>query len=522
MPEAALLAHQVERHRGAASGRQRRVEAEAAVGKLWPGAIEACPGHLECGDVEIFRQLHMEVGDGARRPVDQHIVATDGRALLAWEQVDVQRDIGDAGLRQRLEGAQRAFECGLKIAFRFGGAIGVQDIGVVNHPGSEADHRREAGGDQHAGRTGQPRAQPREALPEGDDGAATPQYRRERGQHEGTRRPEGAEPGRMRRIHALTVHIRQRLGRRRAIHEERMFQSEGLKRRLRNDDGHHHHPAHGFGGDQRLDEDGQDSVLRDINRPRHEVPEQVVADLEGGVALDELNAHRHQRTAQQRRGQHQGDRQHLRDGKGPVRGRRGIENLVQAALAAAPDQFPGVVHRDEQGDDRERPRQRLNHQARHRQRRRLIHFVGEPESRPGVEAADQDQDHIARVAEGGGHVVSYQSPQRGPAAADSRGGRQRRVGRRHRRGGGGGGLWTRRTAPETPGALLEAIQPHRQGEQAEGRAGPDDPVPQEGAFQRRHAAVELEGRPVLRADGQGRNAERVDQHHRRLEAGLRQ
>ena len=177
---------------------------------------------------------------------------------------------------------------------------------------------------------------------------------------------------------------------------------------------------------------------------QHE-PLQVVQQLEVGVALQRLHHHAGQHRDEQRGRQDERDRNDLRDDERPVRRRRRVDDLVDAAVAVAPDQFAGVEDRDDDRDDREGAVQVDDHQPRHREDLAAVELPRVPERAERVQHADAEQHEERRAAEHEGHVEARQPPELLPAGGQARDGSGKASARRRAPA-------LRRVAPGLPAA----------------------------------------------------------------------
>ncbi len=132
-------------------------------------------------------------------------------------------------------------------------------------------------------------------------------------------------------------------------------------------------------------------------------------------------AHRDER----RRHEHQRDREDLGHEVRPVGRRRGVDDLVHAAITVAPDQLAAVIDRDDERHDRERAGQRLDDQSRDRIRVAAVPVADGPRRQARVDDADEEQHEEGRAAEHEGHVEARERPELREAAGSLRRGRVR-------------------------------------------------------------------------------------------------
>ncbi|MNQ89103.1 hypothetical protein D3C85_1044000 [compost metagenome] len=283
---------------------------------------------------------------------------------------------------------------------------------------------------------------------------------------------------------------------------------------------HHDGPADELVGRQRLHKDGQHRHQSEADGLGHDEPEQVLAELVVGVALDRLHDYPGQRGGQQGRDQHQDQGQGLGQQEGPVGRRRGIDDLMRAPLAVAPDQFARIIDGDDQDDQAERTAQGLDHHARHQQDRRAVDLASEQQGRDAEGEAQGQHDEIGRALEHRLHLEAgarNQLRQPGLEAVGRR--RQGRDGSAGVRRGLGHRLQLLLFAQFRP-ARRRAIEGIGGGQEGQADAQPQQLVTQQQACQRRIDRIALCRRPVFGRQAIGAGAEGLQPGHQRLQLRL--
>src|SRR5690606_13807112 len=156
-------------------------------------------------------------------------------------------------------------------------------------------------------------------------------------------------------------------------------EADRVHRQAGDDVDDHQPPADELVRHDRLQEHGQHRQQDPVDAQRQNVPEQVLVELEVGVALDRLHRDSGSDADQQGGDQYQRDREGLGHDEGPVRHGGGVDDLVRATLAFAPDQLAGVIDGDDDRDQAERSLEGGDGHPRHQLDRRAVELAGVPE-----------------------------------------------------------------------------------------------------------------------------------------------
>ena len=441
--------------------------------------------------------------DGLLRAVLQHESASRHGPHLLREQRHVQRDGGDARLREALEGEELLLHVrDPRLPLR-GGDIGVANIGVEEDEGPAADEDGEPGGEESERLAADPLPDLPEARPERDCRPAAPQRVREHGEHEREGPPVHLKPRLPHPETAHPVHVGERDCGSPGVVVEVVLQTGGAHHERRDDVEQHHAPAQELLRNEHLHEDGERGEEHGVHRRRPDEPQEIGLQLDGRAAPERLRddacEHRDERGARedQRDGHDLGHQEH------PVRRARGVDNLVDFAIAIAPDELSRIIDGDEDGHEGEGAREGLHHQASDRVRRGAVAVARVPERADGVHDADAEEHEERRAPEHEGHVEARDGPP--PQPPDSGGGGSS--------GAGGRGLFRGGRACRGGAARARLEAKHLVGEREEDPrdARPQHAIGQQEARDLGEARVALGGSPVLGGDREGGEAEGIAQ-----------
>ena len=434
-------------------------------------------------------------------------------------QVEVQLDVGDRGLGRFLVAQQGLFVVCAKLLRLLVSAVLVPDIGVDEDEDAQAHEGGQGHGADEAGCALEPARQAPDAGHEAGLGPAPPQAVSQDQQKHRSGRPVGLGPQGVLPEIAAPVHVRQGHADVGAIAVEHMVEAHRAQDDGRDQIDHHDGPADELVGRQGLHHNGQDGDHAEAQRARQDVPHQVLADLEVEHAARDLHADAGDHADDQDRGQDQDQGQGLGQQEGPVGGRRGVDQLVDLAVAVAPDQLAGIVDGHDHRDEAERALKRGDHHARHQIDRGAVDLARDHQDGDGEGQAHQHQDDIGRALEHKGHLEAGAGPQLGPAGLEAIGGLGQ--GSRRRRLGRGG----RQGLELVDGARLGAprsglIEPVGGGQNGQADARPKQAVAQEDARQGHVQDVALGRGPVLGHQGEGGRTEGLGPGHDLFKFGL--
>ena len=314
---------------------------------------------------EIARPAHMHAGQRPVRPVLDDIASRRLDTPVVRIERDIEDHVRDARLRHVFIAHQRLFVVGSEVVVADGGAIFIENVGVVVDEGTRAGEDYEGDGHDDARGAHQPSRQSRQARAEPRLGATPPKAIGEHRQHH----HEGAvielEPVALDPELAFPVHVRQRhfVGRKLV---EAMLEAHLEKGDAGHEVERHQAPAPIFVRRHGLDEDRKRRKLDRPDRLRNDVPQEIVVEFEEVITLDRLDRDGDRHRDDESRNQHQRDGCDLRHDEDPVRYRAGIEDFVGAPVALAPDELAGIIDGDDDRDEGEGAPERVDHHPGHR------------------------------------------------------------------------------------------------------------------------------------------------------------
>ncbi len=254
---------------------------------------------VEFRHVQRLEPAHVHGVERLAGAVLDHVRAASDGPWLIRIQRNVERHVGDARLRHVLVADQHFLVLRLLALATQRCRVVVHDVGVVVDPAAEPAHRDDGRRCNQPRRTAELARQVRQAGLERRADAATPERVRQDGEQDRRGRPVGAEPpGEASKI-ALPVHVGQRRAGVARVLVEVVLEAESIEGRLADHEQQHQHPAEGLVRHERLHEDREHREQHHAHGRRQHVPDQILADLELEIALEQLHEDRREHARRQ-------------------------------------------------------------------------------------------------------------------------------------------------------------------------------------------------------------------------------
>ena len=516
--ETPRLVAEVEAQPQRAAGRERLGQHVVVPHDLGPRRREA-RRHAEVEGVHLGRTrvVDVEVDDRHGAAVLEPHRTGDAGAAGGRHEVDGEVDRGHRGLRRAGKMPEVALVGGALRVRVVARDVRVQHVRVVvdEAAGGDEQHRRRAGDRPRHRRP--PRRRCGEPCAGAAFAAARPQRVGRQQQQDREGAPVQPEPEHRRQEVAVAVHVRIDDVRPARVAVEPVLEAEVGQLGDGEEREQHREVADVLVVDQRVDEQRQRADQQKAGELQHEELEQVVRQVDPGVALRQLDAdaaqHDHR---QQHRLQHR-ERRKLGAERQPRRRRQAVGDVGHPGVALAPDELAGIDCGHDQHEQAEQAAGDVEDLVRERLRVGAVQRA----HRPGVgdhqqHAGEHDREE-ARAREDLAHVQAGERGQHPPVGARlkvARRGRERRGARsRVRVGLVGGGV-------RPPGPLRgQRLHPERAvAERGDERTDgePERAVPQQHAGERYRLAVLLRDAPVAGEDVDRGDARRIDQRGERL------